>query len=106
MPQNEISRWSHSLAQSVTFTTSIGTTGGFGMNIYAGGMLMVVSGTATLTFHVRPTESSSDSYEVASTSLLVEAGKAYPLPDAIFAASYVQAVSSSGNVVCKVLLKG
>jgi hypothetical protein len=105
-----IARFNHCTTSNVTFTTSIGTTGGFGLNTYAGGMLLVVSGSATLTFHVKPNESSSETYVVTSSdadlTLAVAAGKAYPLPDDLFSAGYVMAVSSSGNVVCKVLMKG
>lgn len=105
-----IARFNHCTTSNVTFTTSLGTTGGFGFNTYAGAMLLVVSGSATLTFYAKPSEAASDSYVVTSSgtdlTLTVAAGKAYAIPDDLFSAGYVMAVSSSGNVVCKVLMKG
>lgn len=110
MPLQQIARWNHCLTSTVTFTSSISTTGGFGFNSYAGGMLMVTLGSGTLTFYVRPSDGASDSYEVnsggAAVTLDVVAGKAYPLPDALFGASYVQAITGGTAVACKVLLKG
>lgn len=94
----------------ITFTSNIATTGGFGMNCFSGGMLYVVSGTATLTFYVAPSEAAAaaDMFTVNGTSLTlaVAAGKAYPLPDDLFGAFYVEAVSGGSDVVAYVTLKG
>jgi hypothetical protein len=117
MAMMQLSRWNHAITNTVTFSTTIGTTGGFGFHSYAGAMLLVdsvngnaASGSATLTFYVRTSEAESPSYAVldsgAAVTLDVSPGKAFALPDIMFPGSYVQAISSNGNVVCKVLLKG
>jgi hypothetical protein len=118
MAMMQLSRWNHAITNTVTFTTAIGTSGGFGFHSYAGALLLIdsVNGstssatTATLTFYVRTTETDSSNYVVtdsgSAVTLDVSPGKAFPIPDAMFPGSYVQAVSSNGNVVCKVLLKG
>ena len=118
MPLQQIARWNHAITNTVTFTTAIGTSGGFGFHSYAGALLLIdsVNGstssgtTATLTFYVRTTETDSSNYVVyesgAAVTLDVAPGRAFPIPDAMFPGTYVQAVSSNGNVVCKILLKG
>lgn len=94
----------------ITFTSDIATTGGFGMNCFSGGMLYVVSGTATLTFRVAPSEAtppaSMHTVNAADLTLAVAPGKAYPLPDDLFGANYVRLVSSGPSVVAHVTLKG
>lgn len=117
MPMMEVSRWSHCISNPVTFTTAIGTTGGFSLASYAGAMLLIDSvngsastGTATLTFHVARSEVDPTPYLAQengiNVTLDVQPGRAYPVPDALFAAAYVEAVSNNGPVVCKIFLKG
>jgi hypothetical protein len=71
---------------------------------------MVTVGSGTLTFYVRPNDGATDSYELNSegtaVTLDVVANKAYPLPDALFGASYVQAITGGTSIACKILLKG
>lgn len=94
----------------VTFTTSTGTTGGVNLAKHAGGVLYVSSGSATLTFYAKPDAASATAYSVyadgSAVTLAVAANRCYALPDSLFAAGYVMAVSSSGNVVGQLTLKG
>lgn len=103
-----IARFQHTITTTVRFTTSIGTTGGFGFNIFAGAMIVCPSA-ATLTFYVKPTDTASpvpalDSTGAAVTVTVPAGGGAVPLPDELFAATFVMAVSSA-QVDCTILLK-
>lgn len=103
-----IARFQHTISTTVRFTTSIGTTGGFGFNTFAGAMIVCPSA-ATLTFYVKATDTATpapalDSSGSAITVTVPAGGGAVPLPDELFAATYVMAVSSA-QVDCTVLLK-
>ncbi len=97
--------------QDVTFTASDSTTGGFNLAVYAGGMILVTSGTATLTWKVKENAGSATSYTVADSSNAVitqsvQAGRAYALPDQLFSSAYVTATTGSGTVTVRVIVKG
>lgn len=115
MSPTQITRWNDSTSQTVVFTNSTSTTGGFNMHVYSGAMLLCTAtstGSAvTLTFLVKETESSSTAftaYDSGGTvvSMAVQANRAYPLPDALFAATHVLATTNTGTATVKVLLKG
>jgi hypothetical protein len=112
MSINNILRYSHCGESTVTFTTSASTTGGFGLQTYAGGMILVDSATAgaTLTFYTKTSETSATSYQIydggAAVSVSIGAGWAVPLPDALYGAAYVTAVVSTGTATCRIIVKG
>lgn len=113
MSISNITRYSHCGESSVSFTASVNTTGGFGFQTYAGGMILVDSATAgsTLTFYTKTSESSPNSYLVqdsagTAVSVAVYAGRAIPLPDELFGAAYVMCVTSTGTASCKIIVKG
>lgn len=105
---NYIARFQHTISTTVRFTTSIGTTGGFGFNTFAGAMILCPSA-ATLTFFVRASDTSTPLPAVNSSGTAIAVtipagGGAVPLPDELFAATYVMATSSA-QVDCTILLK-
>lgn len=115
MSPTQITRWNDSTSQTVVFTNSTSTTGGFNMNVYSGAMLLCTAtstGSAvTLTFSVKEAESSAtvfNAYDTAGTAITmaVQANRSYPLPDALFAATHVLATTNTGTATVKVLLKG
>ena len=113
MSISNITRYSHCGESSVSFTASVNTTGGFGFQTYAGGMILVDSATAgsTLTFYTKTSESSPTSYQVhdssgTAVSISITAGRAIPLPDELFGAAYVMCVTSTGTASCKIIVKG
>lgn len=115
---SQITRFNDFTTQDVVFTTSINSTGGFGMGVYSGAMLLVTgtstNGALTLTFRVgvpgypATGENSLTAADATNTlvTMTVQPLRAYPLPDALFAASYICATTSAGTVTCRVLFKG
>lgn len=111
---SEIVRWNDGPSQNVVFTNADGTTGGFNMAVYAGAIIQVVSvsgGATTLTWKVKENEQSAAVYTLADSSdtvqtTTVQAGRAYAVPDAAFAAGYVMATTNAGTVTCRVEVKG
>lgn len=104
----QIVRFNHTISTTVRFTTSTSTTGGFGFNTFAGAMIICPSA-ATLTFYVKASETASpvqvyDSSGSAVTATVPAGGGAIPVPDELFAATYVMVVSSA-QVDCTILLK-
>lgn len=103
------------LTTVVTFTAEAASTGGFNMGIYSGATLLVISTPASeptlLTFGTR-IESNSDSHYVMADgentpiSITVQPGRAYAVPDALFACSWVTALTSAGSVTCQLVVKG
>jgi hypothetical protein len=98
-------------SQDVTFTSSDSTTGGFNLAVYAGGMIHVTSGSATLTWKVKELAGFPTVFTVADSSdtavtQTVQAGRAYALPDQLYGASYVLATTDSGTITCRVIVKG
>lgn len=113
MSRVQTCRFNDLTSNSVVFTTSLSTSGGFGLNTYCGGMILVASGSTstTLTFYCKTQSDASASYAAtdaagAAVTLAVVAGKAYPIPDELFGAFYVTATTGSGTVTCQILLKG
>lgn len=107
----EIIRQHSAPSQSVTFTASDATTGGFNLAVYAGGMIHVISGSGTLTWKVKEDQQAAVSFVVADASdtpvtQAVQVGRAYALPDELYSASYVTATTGSGEVTVRVIVKG
>jgi hypothetical protein len=111
-----IVRFNDSTTQNVVFTNSTSTTGGFAMAVHSGAMLLVSatsSGAAiTLTFRTKMTAGSSDIFTACNASnspvtLTVQPGRAYAVPDELFAASYVTATTANAGetVTCLVATK-
>jgi hypothetical protein len=101
--------------EPVTFTDDAATTGRFPMGPTAGGMLLC-TGTSTngalkLTFQVLYARDDASGFTLADDSdavieMDVQPNRAYPLPDGLFAARFVRAVTASGTVSGRILLKG
>lgn len=102
--------------QSVVFTNSTSTTGGFNLAVFSGAMLLVsatsTGGAITLTFRTKAAEQESDLFSVANSlnalvTLTVQPGRAYSLPDDLFAATYVLATTANTGetVTCRVVTK-
>ncbi len=114
---SEIRRFHDKSSQPVVFTDSTSTSGGFVMSSCSGALLLVdsvVNGpTVTLNFHARASSDSPTAYTVASATntaiaVVVQSGRCYALPDALFAAGYVQATTGTAGqtVSCFVQMKG
>lgn len=109
-----ITRYNDGTTQGFVFTNSAATTGGFAMAIFSGAMLLVTAtstgGAITLTFWAKARQEDADAFVVADGSnnpvtLSVQPGRAYAIPDALFAAGYVMATTASGTVTAKALTK-
>lgn len=109
-----IVRFNETTPQDVVFTSSSSTTGGFGLNVFAGGMLLVsatsTNGAIVLTFLTKNASGDATAFTVAddtntAVTLTVQPGRAYALPDVLFSANYVLATTASGTVTCRVLMK-
>lgn len=98
-------------------TNSTGTTARVGFGSAAGGVLIVtaVSSTpATITWHVAATPDGTlsplrDGSGSAVTTTVDSANSylnAYPLPDALFAAPCIAAVTNAGSVTFTIAVKG
>lgn len=114
---NEIVRFNDGPTKNVVFTTSNSTTGGFNLAVFSGALVMVDSvddvagGVATLTWKCKEREGASSVYSVAGSDDViltteVQSGRAYALPDELFAAGYVMATTAAGQVTCRVIVKG
>lgn len=111
---SEIVRWNSGPSQDVVFTNSDATTGGFNMAVFSGAVIHVVSvagGATTLTWKIKERMDSATAYTLADSSdaaqtTTVQAGRAYAVPDAAFAAGYVLATTNAGTVTCRVIVKG
>jgi len=101
----------------VTFTDDPATTAGFPMGPTAGGMLLCTgtsSGAAIkLTFQVLYARDDASGFALADDSdavveMDVQPNRAYPLPDGLFAARFVRAITASAGqtVTGRILLKG
>lgn len=110
----QITRFNDATTQTITFTSSASTTGGFNLAVYSGAMLLVTatpsSAATAITFVCKATEQDADSFVVADSTntpvaMTVQPGRAYSLPDELFAAGYVMATTASGTVSCRVIVK-
>lgn len=111
---SEIVRYKDSPSQSVVFTSSEGTTGGFALSAFAGAMIHVTGitgGATTLTWKVRETGESATTFtlasalDVAKTTTVSAVNRAYDIPDEAYAAAYVLATTNAGTVTCRVIVK-
>ncbi len=110
---NEIVRFNDGPTQDVTFTTSESTTGGFSLAVYSGAIVMVtsVSGATALVWKCKENASSSAVFQVADATNVplqtsIQAGRAYSIPDELFAAGYVMPTTNQGTATCRVIVKG
>lgn len=122
MPQ--FVRFNDTTTQDIVFTFNetlavaggVNPTGGFGMATAAGAMLLVSAtndaASKVITFRTRVTENAASSFVVASSSnapvtLTVQPGRAYPLPDELFACPYVLATTAASGqtVTCRIVTK-
>lgn len=111
-----IIRYPDVTSQNVVFTNTVGTTGGFNMAVASGGMLLVSAtssgGAIVLTFRTKAAEGDASSFTAANASntvvtLTVQPGRAYPVPDELFAATYILATTANAGetVTCRVVTK-
>ncbi len=109
-----IVRFNDGPTQTVVFTNADNTTGGFNMAVYSGAIVMVDSvagGATTLTWKCKEREGASSFYAAADSSnevvtTTIQAGRAYQVPDVLFAAGYVMATTDAGTAICRVIVKG
>lgn len=110
----DIVRFNDGPSQSVVFTTADNTTGGFNLAVYSGAIIMVESvegGATTLTWKCKQTAGASDVFAAANSAnaaltTTIQAGRAYSIPDELFAAGYVLATTNAGTATCRVIVKG
>lgn len=109
-------RYKEATTQTVTFrpVADIATTGGFNLGVFSGAMLLMTStpsaGDVVLTFYAKDKAEDSTNFAVHNTSntavtMTVRQGRAYPLPDELFAAGYVLATTASGTATAIILTK-
>lgn len=110
----EIVRFNDGPTKTVVFTNADNTTGGFNLAVYSGAIVMVDSvagGATTLTWKCKEREGASSVYAAADGSdsaltTTIQAGRAYAVPDELFAAGYVLATTNAGTASCRVIVKG
>lgn len=109
-----IVRFNDGTSQSVVFTDSASTTGGFNLAVFSGATLLVSATSTgdpvTLTFVTKGKADDADSFVVSSSTnapvtLEIQPGRAYALPDELFACAYVMATTDAGTATCKVVVK-
>lgn len=111
-----IARQGSLLVDPITLTNDVATTGGFSLNLAAGGMLMVDSksagGSITISFYVKSDDRYPDTYLLVAadgtqvTQTVTAAGQCFSLPDGLFGARYVLPVVSSGTATVRCVTKG
>jgi len=107
---NKIERLS-SVADSVTATSSASTSPKLPFGSAAGGIIIVdaVSSATSITWHVAfgpeltPRPLNADGSAVTTT---IAANNAYTLPDALFGAQYIVAVTNAGTATFRMCVKG
>lgn len=108
---NKIERYS-SVSNIVTATASAATSPKVPFGASAGGMIVVDSvsgGASSLAWHaafgpeVTPVPVNDGTADVTTT---IVAGKAYPIPDALFAAPFIVAVANAGTATFRICVKG
>lgn len=109
-----IARSANKTSAPLVFTNSTSTTAGFNLESYAGGVLYVTAtstnGQINLTFAAKAGSGDTDAFTVASSvnavvTITVQPGRAYALPDDLFACAWVMPVTASGTVTCLVGFK-
>lgn len=104
------------LCDLITLTNSVSTTAGFSLSTDAGALLMVDSksdvGNITITFFAKSDGNAAKAYALvnnagAAISQTITANEqCFPLPDELFAARHVLAVTSAGTATVRVVTKG
>jgi hypothetical protein len=110
MPQ-KIERLS-SVTSTINVTASAGTSQAVPFGAAGGGMFIVdalAGGASSLSWHVAfgPTQTpvpANDGTADVTTSVVVN--KAYPIPDALFAAPFIVAVANAGTASIRLCVKG
>lgn len=107
---NKIERLS-SVTDTITATNSASTSPKIPFAAMAGGVLIVdsVSSATSITWHVAfgpeltPRPLNADAAAVTTT---IAANNAYTLPDALFAAPFIVAVTNAGTATFRIAVKG
>jgi hypothetical protein len=108
---NKIERLS-SVTSAVVATNSTSTSPKIPFGAAAGGVLVVdavASGATSLAWHVAfgpeltPVPVNDGTADVSTT---IVANKAYPIPDALFAAPFIVAVTNAGTATFRLCVKG
>lgn len=100
--------------KTATFTDSDNTTEGFNMAVYSGAIIMVDAvqgGATTLSWKCRPREGDATTFVLANNAntpvtTTIAAGRAYQLPDQLFAAGFVLATTNAGTASVRIQVKG
>lgn len=109
-----IARIASPLTNAITFQTTVGQTAGFNLSAYSGGTLYCTAtgtnGAIQLTFVTKIGSSDTDSFDMydgnnAAVTMTVQPNRAYPLPDALFACTWVTAKTASSTVTCRIVVK-
>jgi hypothetical protein len=115
MNVSTIGRFTSGPTSPLTFTNSGTTTGRFALGSFAGAMLFCEStstgNAVTLTFEALQAFDATAGFVVADDSntvveLAVQPNRAYPLPDQLFAACFIRALTASGSATCRLIYKG
>lgn len=108
---NKIERY-HSVTGQIIATSSSSTSPKIPFGAAAGGMIVVESvagGASSLSWMVAfgpeatPATANDGTADVSTT---IAAGKAYPIPDAVFAAPFLIAVTNAGTATFRICVKG
>jgi hypothetical protein len=108
---NKIERLS-SVTSAIAVTASAATSPKIPFGAAAGGVFIVdavTGGATTLSWHVSfgpelsPSAVNDGTADVATS---IVAGKAYPIPDALFAAPFIVAVANAGTATIRLCVKG
>jgi hypothetical protein len=115
MTVSHIGRFTSGPTLPLTFTASGSTTARFTLGPFAGGMLICEStstnGALDLTFESLSAPDSTSGFAVADDAnalvkITVQPNRAYALPDSLFAACFLRAITASGTATCRILYKG
>ena len=109
--RQRISRVS-SVTESVVATNSASTSPSVMFGAVAGGLLVVdavAGGASKISWytHLEPSDTAVPVYaDGQAVETDVQAGRAYPLPDAVFAGQFLKAVTNAGTVTFRISVKG
>lgn len=109
-----IVRFNDGPLQTVVFASTDAGTQGFNLAIFSGAIIMVESlagGATTLTWKCKSHPGDSTVFAAADATntplqTSIAAGRAYAVPDELFAANYVLATTDAGTATCRVIVKG
>lgn len=106
---NKIERLS-SVTSALTLTSSESTTPAIPYGAASAGLLFVesVAGASNITWHAchSPSATPAEANNGAPVVTAISAGEAHPIPDAVFAAPFLKAVTDSGTASVVISLKG